>query len=113
MNNLQDKIAALKAGDYDVVLEGTKYDPMTYIHSDAYDECEYGVEKALKEQEYDAGLNAAKVIVLEEQVRMLREAGKEAETALNYYIDGGIRKEAGKRAHIILGEVLAATDMEE
>lgn len=58
MSNLQDKMAALKAGDYDAVFEGTPY--MMLGHASAY--C---VE------------NAARVIVLEEQVRVLREALEE------------------------------------
>lgn len=69
MTNLQDKIAALKAGDYDVVLEDANRLERNAI-SKASDSIEDGHNKLWKA----AILNAAKVIVLEEQVRVLRES---------------------------------------
>lgn len=88
MTNLQDKIAALKAGDYDVVFKGTPY--MMRGHASIY--CVH---------------NAAKVIVLEEQVRVLR-------SDLQWFVD---RVEAlevrSKKSYERFKATLAATDMGE
>ena len=88
MTNLQDKIAALEAEDYDVVFEGTPY--MMIGHASMH--C---VE------------NAAKVIVLEEQVRVLREAGLMAKM----FIENCGYEDSTTYAKLL--DALVATDMGE
>lgn len=73
MLSLKDKKAALEAGDYDVVLEGTKYAGAKTLH-DGWSAYSCSPNQQMKYAMSDGIMNAAKVIVLEEQVWVLREA---------------------------------------
>lgn len=100
MTNLQDKIAALKAGDYESILRGTPDEWQMYVP--------------------DAREGAAKVIVLEEQVRVLREALEECWRRINVgveYEEAGLQPDSYSYTYggvkDKVNTALAATDMGE
>ena len=120
MTSLQDKIAALKAGDYDVVLEGTPYENNEVkCYEDVVGRSFYVQEVSSGEQliHADAKTNAAKVIVLEEQVRVLREAlvrAREDMEGWQGYASGYfLEKHAALADLLAIDEAIAATDMGE